>query len=302
MRDGVLDVLLRQVRVDAGRFGRVEFGAPWGARVGPRDAASLHHVLAGGFWLDVAGRREHVTAGELVVLPHGAAHELRHHPDAPVTTFGDKPPSEAFAVRGAHGGAGERTVLLCAESTVTGAARSLLLRALPPVVRLDTAEPGVRRLLDGIRDEVRGDRPGAPHLAARFVELLLLHGIRAELERPAGTSWRAALHDERVGRALEALYRDPAAPWTVATLARAAGMSRTTFAHRFRALVGESPVAHLTSWRMDLARTALRTDPTRSVASIATSVGYVSEFAFSTAFRRATGLPPGRYRYLHARG
>lgn len=298
----LVGTLLRHVRVDASTFGRVELGAPWGARVAARDTVSLHHVLDGELWLEVGGRQVHVRAGDLVVLPHGAPHALRHRPDAPVTAHDPGPASGGLSVRRRFGGDGARTVVLCAELTVSGAAKALFPRALPPVVHLRPASsgdpvPGLGRLLDGLREEVRDDRSGASLVAARLVELVLLQGIRAELERPAEAgSWRAALADDRIGRALDALYGAPGHLWSVAALARAAGMSRAAFATRFRELLGETPIAHLTRWRMDLARTALRERPDLSVGQVATSVGYRSEYAFNTAFRRVVGTPPGRYR------
>lgn len=309
MRDrsagAALDTLLSRVRVETSRFGRIELGAPWGVRMGPRDTVTLHHLLAGELWLDLEGRQTRVGAGELVILPHGVPHALRHRPDAPVTEedrWHAPVTADALSVRRRLGGAGVRTVVLCAELTLVGAARSLLLGALPPVVHLrpaadDGPVPGLRGILAELRDEVRHARPGAPLVAARLVEVILLQGIRAELEQPTPSgTWRAALADHRVGRALDALYGAPGHPWSVAELARVAGMSRAAFAPRFREVVGESPIAHLTRWRMELAREVLRDQPDLSIGQIAQSMGYSSEFAFSAAFRRAAGMPPGQYR------
>ncbi|MGV9316687.1 AraC family transcriptional regulator [Streptomyces sp. NPDC003691] len=304
-RPDALGTLLDRVRVGTGRFGRIELAAPWGVRVGTRDTVTLHHPLTGEMWLDASGRTVRIGPGSLVILPHGAPHSLMHRPGARVMAeehWHSPPPEGGLSVRRRFGGDGARTVLLCAELTLTGAARGLLLRALPPVIHLrpdavSDPVPGLRRILDGLREEIRDGRSGSPLLAARLVEVLLLQGIRAELERPAAAgTWRAALGDERVGRALDALYGAPGHPWSVAELARVAGMSRSAFAPLFRELVGESPIAHLTGWRMALAKTALCEQPDLPVGRIAASVGYGSEFAFSAAFRREVGMPPGRYR------
>jgi AraC family transcriptional activator of mtrCDE len=124
-----------------------------------------------------------------------------------------------------------------------------------------------------------------------------VQGIRLELERATTPgSWRAALTDDNIARALDAMYSAPERPWTLAGLARTAGLSRTTFATRFRDLVGETPIAHLTGWRMALARDLLRRQPPTTLADIATRIGYADEFAFSTAFHREVGSPPGTYR------
>ncbi|WP_437480058.1 AraC family transcriptional regulator [Sorangium sp. So ce1014] len=305
----VLTSLLRHVRIETSLFGHIELGAPWGARVGPREVVLLHHVLEGEMWLELDGREIHVDRGDLLLLPHGAPHCLRHRPGAPVADEGRWPSPPAPGVQAVQhrlGGDGPRTVVLCAAMSLAGAGRSLLLRALPSVVLLDGGAgepvPGLGRLLDGIRDEVRSRRPGAPVMAARFAELLLLQAIRAELERPAPPgSFRAALADERVARALDALYQAPERTWTVASLARQAGMSRSGFAHAFREQVGESPLRHLMRWRMELAKEKLRERPELALAELASSVGYQDQAAFSVAFRREVGVPPGAYRSPHRR-
>ncbi|MFF0575555.1 AraC family transcriptional regulator [Streptosporangium saharense] len=306
----VLGTLLRHVRITTSTFGRIELGAPWGAKLGPRGTVSLHHLLEGEMWLELDGRDIHVGRRDLLILPHGTPYTLRHRPGAPVENearWRTPPVPGALSVRRRHGGDGARTVVLCAELGVEGAARAMLMRALPAVMRFPASGsgepvPGIDRLLDVLREEVREARSGAPLIAARLAELLLLRVVREDLERPATAgSWRAALTDDRVARALDAIYGAPERPWSVVTLARTAGMSRTAFAQRFRDLVGESPFAHLTRWRMEVAKTTLRDHPGRTLGEIASSVGYGDEFAFGTAFRRVVGIPPGAYRTVAER-
>ena len=98
-----------------------------------------------------------------------------------------------------------------------------------------------------------------------------------------------------IGPVLRAMHAEPGRPWTVVTLAKVAGASRAAFARRFTALVGEPPLAYLTSWRMTLAADLLRRQGT-SVASVASQVGYADGFAFSSAFKRVRGVSPSAYR------
>ncbi|PCC73683.1 AraC-type DNA-binding protein [Nannocystis exedens] len=290
----ILTTLLRHVRIETTQFGRIELGAPWGARIGAHDGVDLHHVLAGALWLEHDGVQRRIDRGDLLLLPHGQPHCLRSAPDAAVVDAA-RVPSTGLAVRRRLGGAGPVTVVLCASIALAGAGRSLLLRALPAVVHLPAegreAVPGLARLLDGIRDEVRARRPGAPLFAARLAELLLLACVRAALERRDEVQG-----DERIARALQALYRSPARPWTVASLARVAGMSRSAFALAFRVAVGEAPLHHLRRWRIELAKEAMRARPTLALAEVAAEVGYHSEAAFNVAFRREVGAPPGAWR------
>jgi len=294
----VLTAVLRHVRITTSHLARVELGTPWGVRLRPRDAVSLHHVLTGELWLTCNGQETAARTGDLVILAHETSYEMRHQPGARVSDEPAWPRPSPLSVLRRYGGPGAQTVLLCAELSIVGAARAQLVRALPAVVHLSAGTvSGLDTILDLLRHEVRAARPGTELVAARLTELLLVQSIRAELERrPEPGTWRAALTDDNIARALDAMYTAPERPWTLVTLARTAELSRTTFATRFRALVGETPFAHLTRWRMALAKELLREQPTSTLAAIAARVGYADEFAFSTAFRREVGDPPGTYR------
>lgn len=303
----MLGTLLEQVRISSGRFGRIELGEPWGLRTAPHGVLLLHHVIAGEVWLEPTGpRAARAGEGDLFVFVHDIPQTVCGPRDAPVDE-GTPWPWPSAPVRSAgryrYGGGGSATVVLCAELELAGAARDRLVRALPPVVHVPAgaageAVPGLERVLNLLRGEVRERRPGGAQVAARLAELLLLQAFRVEVGRSAPPgSWRAAFDDERIARSLDAIYTEPERPWTVAGLARIAGMSRTTFSRRFGDLVGDSPIAHLTRWRMDLAKALLRErTPGRTLGEIAVRVGYADEFAFSTAFHRVVGLPPSNYR------
>ena len=105
----------------------------------------------------------------------------------------------------------------------------------------------------------------------------------------------ARLRDPAVAGALALLHDRPAQAWTIEAPANEVHVSRATLARRFTELVGEPPLAYLTHWRMDLAARRLR-ETAEPVGAVAESVGYRSEYAFSRAFSRVRGEPPGRYR------
>ncbi|MEQ9122954.1 MAG: AraC family transcriptional regulator [Alphaproteobacteria bacterium] len=153
------------------------------------------------------------------------------------------------------------------------------------------------RLIDMTMDVAQAGGPGGAGVSARLSELLLIELLRqyaaAPVDKPAG--WLAGLGDPPIARALTALHERPAAPWTVAALAREAGMSRSAFAGRFLERVGHAPMRYLTLWRMQLAAAEL--DETEApLAAIAAKVGYASEAAFSRGFKRAAGLSPDAWR------
>jgi AraC family transcriptional regulator, alkane utilization regulator len=111
----------------------------------------------------------------------------------------------------------------------------------------------------------------------------------------SATGWFAALNDPIVSRALQFVHGDPARRWTVDDLARGAGASRTVLAERFNAVMGRAPIEYVTGWRMQLAADRMR-NSNDSLAAISADVGYESEAAFNRAFKRVTGVTPGRWR------
>ena len=148
-----------------------------------------------------------------------------------------------------------------------------------------------------LADEIVKDAPGQEAVLDRLLDLLLIAILRAWFSRPEAEApgWYRAHADPIVGPALRMLHNDPAAPWTVASLARSAGVSRAALARRFNDLVGEPPMSFLTGWRIALAADLLL-EPGATVGSVAPRVGYGSSFALSTAFKRIRGVSPQQYR------
>jgi AraC-like DNA-binding protein len=175
----------------------------------------------------------------------------------------------------------------------------LLVEALPELVRIpaDEASPlrGVTRLLI---DEVRSAQPGRLRALDQLAQLVLTYALRwldCEGKSPARTGWLRALADSRIGAALRHIHTSVEKGTSLAELARVAGMSRTAFAARFKELVGQPPLAYAIQWRMSLAKDALQTTD-RAIGELAFELGYESESAFSTAFRREVGCSPRAYR------
>ncbi|MGB8403775.1 MAG: helix-turn-helix transcriptional regulator, partial [Mycobacterium sp.] len=153
-----------------------------------------------------------------------------------------------------------------------------------------------RNYLLSFRPELTGPSLGAAVPA--LLDLLIINTLRSWYDREAergAQGWARALHDRSVRAALESMQESPAAPWTVAQLATAGGLSRTAFARQFRTLVGEPPLTYLTRWRMTIAASLLR-ETDLPLSSIAARVGYGSEFAFGKAFKRSMAETPGAYR------
>ena len=180
------------------------------------------------------------------------------------------------------------------------AGRALLLQALPPVAQVrasDARATNLRASLDRLFDEVAGNRIGSAFAVGQYGQLLLLEVLRAyidQAELPPG--WLRVLTDERLRPALTLMHTEPGQPWRLDELARAAAMSRTSFAEHFRTMAGMPPLTYLNRWRMLLAQRSLR-DGDMRVRSLASELGYSSEGAFSNAFKREVGVSPLRYRH-----
>jgi AraC-like DNA-binding protein len=152
-------------------------------------------------------------------------------------------------------------------------------------------------LVDLLAADIAEDGAGQAVVLDRLLDLLLVAVVRLWLTREGGEApaWWRAEHDPVVGKALRLLTNNPCEPWTVANLASASGVSRAAFARRFNELVGEPPIAFLTSWRLALAADLLR-EPEMTIGAVARRVGYSSPYALSAAFKRAYGMSPKQHR------
>jgi AraC-like DNA-binding protein len=211
-----------------------------------------------------------------------------------------RPEADVSSARLAGADRGSDDVVVGGRVDLNPAGQALLLEALPAVghVRASAAAAtSLRGSLDRLFDEVTGNRIGSAFAIRQYGQLLLLEVLRAyvgQAELPPG--WLRVLTDERLRPALSLMHAEPGKPWKLEELARAAAMSRTLFAERFRTMAGVPPLTYLSRWRMLLAQRALRDGDVR-VGSLAADLGYASESAFSTAFKRQVGESPLRYRY-----
>ncbi|WP_051026979.1 AraC family transcriptional regulator [Nocardia higoensis] len=189
-----------------------------------------------------------------------------------------------------------RTVLLTGTYENAGEASRPLLSALPALVVL-RADEWRSPLVGVLAEEMAVTAPGQRALLDRLLDALLISALRTwfAAQREHAPSWYLAQQDPVVGIALARIHGAPERPWTVASLAAEAGVSRANLARRFTDLLGEPPMAYLTHWRLALAADLL-TDPEVTVSSVARRVGYSTPFAFSTAFKRARGLSPQQHR------
>lgn len=304
-RVDVLSDILRAFSLRGTLYFRTDFTGDWAVSVPPQTHVSRFHVgLRGGCWVTAQGSAPvRLEAGDLVVVPHGAAHILSsdEFPKAPT------PLPEALAQAGyapgtgpfALGEGGPACNLVCGYFDFDKDVLHPLMQALPSVLHIEGTQSRNFGWLDDamrfIGVETRDDAPGWQALSHRLAEIIFIQTVRAYMQDAAELPPYAGITDPQIGRALELMHGDVVTPWTVEELARRCGMSRSVFAERFSKLVGQSPLSYLTAWRIQRAKEQLQ-ETEDSVATIAQSVGYSSEAAFSRAFKRLVGDGPARYR------
>jgi AraC-like DNA-binding protein len=302
-RDAITD-LLATLRVQSTVYCLSELREPWGFEVDGVNVAKFHLVLAGMCWLHIAGQEPvPLQAGDLVILPRGERHVMSDQlgsPTAKLDVIVDSHPLDPNA-RLTYGGTGALTRLLCGGFVLDDPAPTALTGVLPPVLRMNSRSADITAWLEPVfalmREEAGSGAPGAQAILAKLADVFLSQAVRTYLvgaER-AGLLPQQNATDAPIATALATLHDRPATNWTLAELAGMAGMSRTLFAARFRAAVGESPMRHLAKIRLGLAAWYLTTS-TLSVEAIARRTGYGTDASLSKAFKREFGNSPGQYR------
>lgn len=300
----VLADVLAVTRMGSTVVAQAELVPPWGLEIDPMAEAHVHVVQRGTCFLRTSTdrRRLQLGTGDVVLIRGGVGHSICDSPKtkpAPYRKVLDAMPRRLASLPASR--AHETTVVLCAKYLFQHVGPHPLTSLLPPLIHLPAhrAERHVplQLLLQLLRHEAIDAGSGTELVVPRLVDSLLVYVVRAWLEgEPVGAGgWFGALRDPAIAKALALIHERPEAPWSVEGLAREATQSRATFARRFAELVGETPVAYLTRWRMCLA-TKLLSETDLSLEQIATRIGYDTASAFSKAFRRSHGRAPGSVR------
>jgi AraC-like DNA-binding protein len=327
-----LSQVLELLDLRAASPSRLEAGGRWALSFPGHQHLKIGAVVAGQCWLvpDQAAP-QHLAAGDCYLLvssrPYTAASDDPARSPVPASPVPASPvpaspvpastvlpspwPTPAYYQTTPDDPS--RTILISGSLSFDDTAAALLLDRLPPVSRIAAGSSQasvVAPALQLLAAETAGTAPGSDVMRKQLTCILFIQVLRALLETgeasgqapgeasgPASPGWLAALRDPQIGAALTLIHQAPARRWTVAELAAAAGMSRSSFALRFRALVGLPPLDYLVRWRIQLAARALRSTD-RTVAAIGAGLGYSSESAFSNAFKRVRGQPPSHCRRL----
>ena len=275
---------------------------PWRVDFDRPDGLKFNAVLTGNCLLAVDGLEPMaIGAGDCYLLtrpqPFVLASALSAPPVAAAEVFAR--PADGAALVGCAPGEDPAFTALGGSFTFSGPA-ARLLDALPPVLLVPSgaaASDGLGETLASIDRELRQGLPGGSLIAQHLAIAMLVRMVRRHLAHDSALpqGWLRGLADPAVSAALGAIHDAPEYGWTVADLAHAGRVSRSTLAQRFRDTVGTGPIEYLIEWRMELAsrQLALSTD---SIARVGRRLGYASESAFSAAFKRIHGEAPSHHR------
>jgi AraC-like DNA-binding protein len=278
--------------------------APWGARFSPFTHVKLGVLVEGECWLCVDGLEPlFLSTGDFYLLGNPPPYGLGSSVEAARARDPNGPLRTEISASGPEISRGSVTYTCGVDFEFPDSAASTLFSSLPPAMVVkadDTNGKLLWNIATLLVHEIETQKAGRSLVLEHLAQILLVYMLRSHAgssHEPLG--WLASVVDDGIGTALRAVHAQPHHRWTLEELANIAMMSRSAFAANFRTRVGRPPLDYLIEWRMQLARAALRTED--SLTAIAEAIGYQSESAFSTAFRRVVGMSPREFRVsLHA--
>lgn len=296
---------------------RLEATAPWGLKrevtanerngrhsvVGSVSPFAHFGMLTGGTcWLSVDGAADPISLseGDCFLFAPGSLYAVRDNPRTGARSFCSVATWNGSQVI-EYGGGGAPTTITYGWFRFGDASLKPVARLFPSLMLLRANEPqtvALRTTMTMLASEMANRAAGSGLVVQRLADILIVQCLRAHVESSSGTcntGLLRAFSDPHIGVALKAMHEKVEAPWTVQKLAAACGMSRSAFALRFKEMVGQTPLDYLTTWRMQKAATLLQKENGKLV-DIAKSVGYGSEAAFSTAFKRVAHVAPREFR------
>jgi AraC-like DNA-binding protein len=301
-RNDVLSDVLTLIRLRGELVYTAFLGEPWGLQFQP-GPAHFHFIETGAAWVTPAGEKPtRVNEGDLVLLPLGKGHVMTDELGSPVENIGIVAANhfdrDELVLR--HGGEGPVTRLVGGFFSFEGSPLPAVMSALPSLIHIPRGDTGAPPWLAAISHflvaEAQEPNPGSSLMISRLIDLLVIRTLRSWAASEANRmGWLGGLGEERIGRVLSAMHADPFRRWTVQSLAEVARMSRSIFAERFTAAVGEPPLRYLSRWRLTIAADLLRSGGLK-VTEAAYRSGYASDAAFSRAFKAHFGYAPSEAR------
>ncbi len=295
--------LLDMMRVRSTAYVGKNLTAPWGILVSEHPTfARFHLVMAGNTWmrLDDGSEPRKLEQGDIVIIPHGAAHIYSDTKFGPVRGSGDLPNYQVGPYFHRLGEDPDATNILCGFFEISTRTPPAILQRLPSMlvanVGASQSEDAQSPLVELLRIELSKDQEPSNVVLNRLTELICLYAIEHWLDESLNHDERlTALAEPKIKLVLDHIHDDPAEPWTVERLAKLYGQSRNAFAGQFKHATGLAPMSYVRRWRIQAACRMLA-DPGLTIDEIAFKSGYADTNAFSRAFKREIGDSPGAYK------
>lgn len=299
-----LSVLLQNVHLFETKYYRLNVTGNWSYSLTRQDTILFYLVMSGGFCIDVGNGPRETRAGDMIMIPSAHQHvsyALNYHSDEaqPLDELLTSCKDHTLDVKG--DGDSEASLILI-ECKYDKAMIRPLLSVLPSILpEVNDEDDGRFEVIDVeirlLTLEAEHERMGKTAVINHWASIMMIECLRVYIESlPEATeNWLKAMKDPFLTKALVAMHEMPSENWTINKLAEVAGMSRSSFAQRFKEVVGIPPLTYLMDYRLRLAARYLRLQQ-NSISRISGLVGYASDSTFSQAFKRVYGISPKAYR------
>ncbi|MFM2306056.1 MAG: hypothetical protein RLZZ367_725 [Bacteroidota bacterium] len=297
-----LSYILDSIKLKGVVYQKTHFTKPWGVAVAQDDNSQFWRVLKGSCYIKIPGRRIiKVNEGDFVFVPHGSGHLISGEPNSICV------PSAQYvaSLRSGkpmflNGDRQHETILIGGHFEFTDANRHPFFKSLPDVIRLDNKQMALSTWMQNVgafmNEELVANRAGANIILGRLAEIIFILIIRAYLQQAnIKKGVLLAVKHPRISASLQIMHQQYEKDFKLQHLAQQVGMSRSLYCKVFKNLVGETPLAYLTGWRV-LRAQQLLTESNDNISVIAAKVGYQSEAAFNRVFKATTGHTPARFR------
>ena len=299
-----LSVLLQNVHLFETKYYRLNVTGNWSYSLTRQDTILFYLVMSGGFCIDVGNGPRETRAGDMIMIPSAHQHvsyALNYHSDEaqPLDELLTSCKDHTLDLKG--DGDSEASLILI-ECKYDKAMIRPLLSVLPSILpEVNDEDDGRFEVIDVeirlLTLEAEHERMGKTAVINHWASIMMIECLRVYIESlPEATeNWLKAMKDPFLTKALVAMHKMPSENWTINKLAEVAGMSRSSFAQRFKEVVGIPPLTYLMDYRLRLAARYLRLQQ-NSISRISGLVGYASDSTFSQAFKRVYGISPKAYR------
>lgn len=299
----ILTDVLNTLKLTGKIFCCSELSTPWAMDIPQSDFAHFHVIERGAGWLKIKNSGEAISlaSGDLVIVTSGNGHTISDSLETVPIALNDLLKHKKSGCNQIeYGGGGVKTRLICGAFHFDNRSSNPLLNILPPLIHVRSTQSKMADWLEStlrmLAYEANHSELGNQTILTKLIDVIFVQAIRSWLEQePKHIGWLTALNDPQIALAIGKMHQTPNENWSVASLAREVGMSRSLFSAKFSALVGKPPLTYLTNWRMHLAATELM-EGRSNVSETAIKVGYESEAAFSKAFKRHFGFSPNVYK------